>query len=78
VVDALRKRYREVHVLAINMHKTDLKDKILKAENSDQYYLQIKENLQQGNLQHKIKNYEFKEDGILFYKGKCMFRIQWS
>jgi hypothetical protein len=46
---------------------TDLKYKILEEANSDQHYLQIKENLQQGNLQQEFKNYELKEDGILLY-----------
>jgi hypothetical protein len=26
--------------------------------------------LQQGNLQHKFKDFELKEDGILMYRGK--------
>jgi hypothetical protein len=70
VVDALSRRAHEVHVSAINMYKTYLKDKILEATNSDHLYLQIKENLQQENSQQKIKNYELKEDGILLYRGK--------
>jgi hypothetical protein len=32
VVDALRRRAHEVHVLAISVYKTDLKDKFLKQE----------------------------------------------
>jgi hypothetical protein len=36
--------------------------------------LQIKENLQQGNLQQKFKNYELKEDGILLYRGKVYLK----
>jgi hypothetical protein len=52
------------------MYQTNLKDKILEATNLDQHYLKIKENLYQGNLQHKFKNYELKKDGILLHKGK--------
>jgi hypothetical protein len=70
VVDALIRRAHEVHISAISMYRTNLKDKFLEATNSDQHYLQIKENLQQGNLQHKFKIYELKEDGILLYRGK--------
>jgi hypothetical protein len=33
VVDALNKRAHEVHVEAINMYKTDLKDQIVATEN---------------------------------------------
>jgi hypothetical protein len=45
VVDALSKRAHEMHISAINMNITYLKDKIIKEENSQQHYLQIKENL---------------------------------
>jgi hypothetical protein len=70
VVDALNKRAHEMHIAAISMYMTDLKDKIIEATNSDQQYLKIKETLQQGNLQQKFKYYELKEDGILMYRGK--------
>jgi hypothetical protein len=32
--------------------------------------LQIKEKLQQSNLQQEFRNYELKEDRILLYRGK--------
>jgi hypothetical protein len=32
--------------------------------------VQIKETLQQGNFQQKIKDYELREDGILMYRGR--------
>jgi hypothetical protein len=69
VVYALSIRSHEMHVSAINMYMTYLKDKITKVENLYQHYLQIKENLQKGILQHKFKNYDLKEDGILLYRG---------
>jgi hypothetical protein len=45
VVDALSRRAHEMHIAAISMYKIDLKDKIIAATNSDQYYLKIKETL---------------------------------
>jgi hypothetical protein len=42
VVDALSRRVHEMHIATISMYRTDLKDKILEATNSDQHYLQIK------------------------------------
>jgi hypothetical protein len=45
VVDAVRKTAHEIHVLAINMYMTYLKDKIPEAVNSYQHYLQIKKNI---------------------------------
>jgi hypothetical protein len=47
-----------------------LKDRILKFENSNQHYLQIKEALHQGNFQQKFKDFELKEDVVLTYRGK--------
>ena len=70
VVDALKRRAHEVHISAINMYKTYLKDKILEEKNSDQNYLQIKENLQQCNLHQNFKNCELKGNGILLYRRK--------
>ena len=46
VVDALKKRAHEVHIAAINMYRTDLKDKIIAAANLDQHCVKIKEALQ--------------------------------
>jgi hypothetical protein len=36
VVDALSRRAHEMHILSISMYKTDLKDKMIAATNSDQ------------------------------------------
>jgi CRISPR/Cas system-associated protein Cas7 (RAMP superfamily) len=71
VVDALIRRDHEVHVAAISMYMTDIKDQIIAVENSDQHYVKIKEILQQGNFQKKFNSYELKEDGVLMYKGKA-------
>jgi hypothetical protein len=51
VVDALRGRVHEMHISAIKMYKTHLKDKILEATKSNQHYLKIRGALQQGELQ---------------------------
>jgi hypothetical protein len=70
VDDVLSRRAHEVHIVAISMYMTDMKDKIIEATNLDQHYIQIKETLQQGNLQQKFKYYELQEDRILMYRGK--------
>jgi hypothetical protein len=54
VVDELIERAHVMHVTTIRMYISDLKDKILDATISYQQYLQIKETLQQGNLQQKF------------------------
>jgi len=75
VVDALSKRAHEMHMEANNMYISYLKDKIIEATISNQQYLQIKETLQQGNLQQIFKNYKLQEDRILMYKGKIYVPI---
>jgi hypothetical protein len=59
-----------MHATTISMYKTYLKIRILEAVKSDQLYLQIKESIQQGNLQQKYKDYQLKEDGIFLYRKK--------
>jgi FtsZ-binding cell division protein ZapB len=70
VVDALNRRVHEMHTTTISMYISDLKDKILKATQSYQHYMETKEKLQQGNNQRKIQDYELREDGILMYRGR--------
>jgi hypothetical protein len=70
VANALSRRTHEMHVATISMYMTDLKGKIIATRNSGQRYLEIKETLQQGNLQQKFKEFELKEDGVIMYKGK--------
>jgi hypothetical protein len=36
----------------------------------DHHYVEIKRNLQQSILQHKIEDFELKEDEILMYRGE--------
>ena len=59
-----------MHISAINMYNTYLIDIILKAVNSDQQYLKIKETLQQDILLQNFHYYELKEDGKLTHRGK--------
>jgi hypothetical protein len=65
VADALKRRVHEMHATTISMYTSDLKERILEAEKSNQHYVQIKEKLQQVIFQQKIKDYELREDGIL-------------
>jgi hypothetical protein len=49
----------------ISMFKPYLKNIILEALISDEHYLQVKEELQQGNEQQRYKEYKMEEDGRL-------------
>ena len=59
-----------MHATTVSMHQSDLKSIILDVVVTDQHYLQVKESLQQENIQHKIKEYEIKEDGLLMHKNR--------
>jgi hypothetical protein len=70
VVDALNRRIHAMHATTISMCKSDLKNRILEALISDEHYLQVKEGLQQENVQHKYEEYKLEEDGILMHKNR--------
>jgi hypothetical protein len=69
-VDALSRRVHIMHATIFSMHQSDLKRRILDGLVTDQHYLQVKENLQKGDVQQKIKEYEIKEDGLLTHKNR--------
>jgi hypothetical protein len=50
VVDALSRRVHPMHATTVSMHQSDLKSRILDGPVTDQHYLQVKENLQQGSV----------------------------
>jgi hypothetical protein len=75
VFDALSRRVHLMHVTVVSMHQSDLKRRILDGLLIDQHYLQVKENLQQGNVQQKIKEYEIKEDKLINIKIESMFLV---
>jgi hypothetical protein len=70
VVDALGRRVHLMHSMVVSMHQSNLKSIILDDVTIDQHYLQVKEILQQKNVQQKIKEYEMKEDGLLMHKNR--------
>jgi hypothetical protein len=70
VVDSLSRRVHIMHATALSMHQSDLKRRILDGLVTYHHYLHVKENLQQVNVQQKIKEYEIKEDRLLMHKNK--------
>jgi len=69
VVDALNRRVHLMHATTISMHSSNLKIIILDVVVIEQHYLQVKEILQQRNVQQKSKGYEMKEDGLPMHKN---------
>jgi hypothetical protein len=70
VVNALSRRVHTMHATVVSMHQSDLKSGILDGLVIDQHYLQLKKNLQQENVQQKIKEYEIKENRLLMHKNR--------
>jgi hypothetical protein len=70
VVDAHSRRVHLMHATTVSMHQPYLKRRILDVVVIVQHYLQVKESLQQETLQHKIKEYEMKEGGLLMHKNR--------
>jgi hypothetical protein len=69
-VDTLSRRVHEMHATSISIYSSDLKSRILEVVASNQHYLQVKEGVQQDNIQLEFKDYELNEDGILLYMNK--------
>jgi hypothetical protein len=59
-----------MHATTVNMHQSNLKSRILDDLNTDQHYLQVKEILHKGYVQHKIKEYGIKEDELFMHNNR--------
>jgi hypothetical protein len=70
VVDEHSRRVHLMHATVVSTHQSDLKSRILDGLVTDQHYLQVKKNLQEGDVHHKIKEYEIKEHGLLMHKNR--------
>jgi hypothetical protein len=70
VVDALNIRVHLMHATTTSMHRSDLKRRILDDVVTNQHYLWVKEILHHKKVQHKIKEYQIKEDGLLMHKNR--------
>jgi hypothetical protein len=52
------------------MCKSYLRNIILEVVILHEHYLQVKEGLQQENVQHKYEDYELEDDGILMHNNR--------
>jgi hypothetical protein len=68
--NALSRRMHLMHATDVSMHQSDLKSRILDGLVTNQHYLHVKENLQQGDVHQKMKEYEIKEDRLLMHKNR--------
>ena len=70
VADTLSRRVHAVYAAAVSLGRSDLKDKVLEALDSDEFYLQIKERIQQDDVQERYKDYALQDGGILKMRGR--------
>ena len=67
VADALSRRVHVVYAAEVSSSRSDLKDKVLGDLDSDEFYLQIKETMQQATVQEKYKDYTMQDGGMVEY-----------
>jgi hypothetical protein len=64
-----------MHATTISMHQSDLKRIILDVVVTDQHYLQVKESLQQENVQQKLKSMRLRKMDYLCIRIEFMFLV---
>ena len=70
VADALSRKVHEMHVASLRTCQPYLRQQIINHIVEDEVYLQIKDKLQQQNLERKYKGYQLEEDELLTYKNR--------
>ena len=70
VADVLSRRVHAVFATIVSTGRSVLKDKILGALDSDEFYLQTKENLQRVDVKEKYKDYALQDGSILKMRGR--------
>jgi hypothetical protein len=78
VADALSRSMHAIHLEAINTCESDLKSKIKEALGKDEYFLQVKEGLQQEPPNQKFDGYQITEEGLMIYKDILYILMQRS
>jgi hypothetical protein len=69
VVDALSRKVHKLHAVAISMYRTEMKDRILEASDTDLQYKGLVAKLQQCEEPQPKEGYTMGADGLLLYKN---------
>ena len=69
VVDALNRKVHEMHVASISIFQSDLRQQIANHVAKDELYVQVKDKLQQQNLEKNYEGYKLEEDELITYKN---------
>ena len=70
VLDALSRKVHEIHVASLSTFQPDLRQHIINHIAKDDVYMQIKDTLQQQNLERKYEGYQLEGDELLTYKNR--------
>ena len=70
VADAFSRKVHEMHVASLSTCQLGLRQHIINHIVEDEVYLQIKDKLQQQNLESKYQGYKLEGDGLLTYKNR--------
>ena len=68
--DALNRKIHEIHVASLSTCQPDLRQQIINHIVEDEVYVQIKDKLQQQNLERKYEGYQLEGDELLTYKNR--------
>ena len=69
VIHTLSRKVHEMHVTSLSTFQPDLRQHIINHIVEDEVYMQIKDKLQQQNLEKKCEGYQLEGDEILTYKN---------
>ena len=58
VVDALSRKVQEMHVASLSIYQSDLRQLIVNHTTEDELYVQVKDKLQQQNLEKRYGGYK--------------------
>ena len=73
--DALSRKVHEMHVAYLSTCQPNLRQQIINHIVKDQVYLQIKDKLQQQNLERKYEGYKLEGYKLLTYKIEFIFQM---
>ena len=70
VIDALNRKVHLMYVASINTCQSNLRQHIVNHLTENELYVQIKDKLQQQNLEKRYEGYHLEGDRLLIYKNK--------
>jgi hypothetical protein len=70
VVDALSKSMKLIHLAGVSTCKTDVRERVKSAQETDTFFKTVKSYLEQDPRGMKYESYKLLNDGLLTYKGR--------